>query len=95
MLSIQVENIKCGGCAHQIQTSLLSIDGVDDVWVNVENGTVSVQLKDSVDSQLLQEHICSVLLSKGYPEVGTVEGLEAMGVKAKSFVSCAIGKLSK
>jgi copper chaperone len=30
----------------------------------------------------------------GYPESGSVEGMKAATAKAKSFVSCAIGKVS-
>jgi copper chaperone len=29
----------------------------------------------------------------GYPEVGSVEGMKAAAAKAKSFVSCAIGRI--
>jgi copper chaperone len=29
----------------------------------------------------------------GYPETGSVEGLKAAAMKARSFVSCAIGRI--
>lgn len=87
---IDVENIKCGGCAHSIVSKLSALNGVESVYVDVENGRVSF-FAESV----LRNQVKAVLLGLGYPETGSVEGVKAVGVKAKSFVSCAIGKVSK
>lgn len=87
---IDVENIKCGGCAHSIVSKLSALDGVDSVEVDVENGRV----KFSAEAALMDQ-VKVVLLGLGYPETGSVEGIKAVGAKAKSFVSCAIGKVSK
>jgi len=35
------------------------------------------------------------LRSLGYPERGSAEGIEAVKAKAVSFVSCAIGRVTK
>ena len=35
-----------------------------------------------------------VEITLGYPESGTAEGLKAAKARAKSFVSCAVGKIS-
>jgi len=35
------------------------------------------------------------LKNMGYPESGSQKGLEAFGSKAKSYVSCAIGRMSQ
>ncbi len=86
---IQVENIKCGGCANSITTKLADIEGVNDVTVDVENGIVRAEGSDG-----LQETLTASLLSMGYPESGTTEGIEAAKAKAKSFVSCAVGRMS-
>lgn len=88
---MQVENIKCGGCANSIQNLLDSLEGVSDTQVDIEAGSVSCTL----ESDTLKEQVKQCLLKQGYPEVGTVEGLGAMGAKAKSYVSCAIGKMQK
>lgn len=86
---ITVENIKCGGCANQIKTKLLAKPGITHVSVDVETGGVKIEadlsLKDAVVAQLLQ---------LGYPEVGSVSGLKSAGAKAKSFVSCAVGRMT-
>ncbi|MBD3611811.1 MAG: heavy-metal-associated domain-containing protein [Hydrogenovibrio crunogenus] len=88
--SIQVENIKCGGCANSIQSSLNRIDEISQVDVDVEAGLVNF----AAQTDLAAEAVKTQLLKMGYPEVGSTEGLNAMGAKAKSFVSCAVGKMS-
>ncbi len=92
---LEVENIKCGGCAQHIENSLRLIEGVESISIDVESGLVSTTLSAGVDALVLQPVVQQKLLEKGYPVVGTVEGLKAVGVKAKSFVSCAIGQMSK
>ena len=85
---LSVENIKCGGCANSITSKLLELDGVSSVDVDIENGIVSADANEG-----MQEAIAASLLGMGYPETGTTEGLEAVGAKAKSFVSCAVGRM--
>ncbi len=86
---IDVENIKCGGCANTIENKLKKLDSVTQVSVNVEQGQVTIEAGDDSRVQLVD-----TLLASGYPEKGTAEGLKAAKAKAKSFVSCAIGKMS-
>ena len=86
---IEVENIKCGGCANTIMNKLNKLDGVEQVSVDIEAGRVSVEASDDSREQLVQ-----TLLQSGYPEKGTAEGIKAAKAKAKSFVSCAIGRMS-
>ena len=88
-LSIQVENIKCGGCANSIKKGLKDEAGVSTVEIDVENGMVSID-----GENLDRDAIAANLLKMGYPESGSVEGMKAAAAKAKSFVSCAIGKVS-
>ena len=86
---ISVENIKCGGCANTISTKLTQLDSVNACDVDVENGIVKVDGNESSKADISQ-----LLLKLGYPETGTAEGLKAAKAKAKSFVSCAVGKMS-
>jgi len=85
---IKVENIKCGGCAGTINKRLNELDSVDDCQVDIENGIVSISGDESSRDEATQ-----LLLSLGYPETGTAEGLKAATAKAKSFVSCAVGRM--
>lgn len=85
MYKIEVENIKCSGCANTIQKKLLKIDKVKDVSVDVENGNVVIT--GDADRDI----IVNKLQELGYPEKGSNTVLH----KAKSYVSCAIGKMKK
>jgi copper chaperone len=87
--TISVENIKCGGCASTITSKLSALDIVDSCQVDIENGVVTIAGDASHKPAVAQ-----LLLKLGYPETGTAEGLKAAAAKAKSFVSCAVGKMS-
>ena len=89
--TIKVINIKCGGCANSIHKSLATLTGVFGVNVDIESGAITVEHTDEVT----RENIAAKLLSMGYPEKGSVQGFEALKAGAKSFVSCAIGRMNK
>jgi copper chaperone len=84
--SIQIENLKCGGCAATIKKGLLSLYGVSEINVNVEDSTVSFKAITDVILEVKEK-----LSRMGYPEVGDANTLLH---KAKSYVSCATGKMS-
>jgi len=86
--TIDVENIKCGGCASSIRKGLLEDEQVAEVEVDIEGGRVTIE--GAADGR---DRIASKLAHMGYPEVGSVEGMKAAAAKAKSFVSCAIGRI--
>jgi len=85
--TIQIENLKCGGCAATIKKGMLGIDSVKGVDVNVETSEVQISHEKDVVSEIREK------LSKlGYPERGDKNTVLH---KAKSFVSCAVGRLEK
>ncbi|MDH5484504.1 MAG: heavy-metal-associated domain-containing protein [Gammaproteobacteria bacterium] len=85
-----VENIKCGGCAGTIKKRLLSNEDIASVEVDVAQGLVSIEAEvDNSDAWRAE------LLGMGYPEKGTAEGMAAAKAKAKSFVSCAVGRVDQ
>ena len=86
--TIDVENIKCGGCANSIRKGLLEDERVNDVSADIESGRVTIDGNPD-----LHQELSSKLAGMGYPESGSVEGLKAAAAKAKSFVSCAVGRL--
>ncbi len=88
--SIAVENIKCGGCANSIRHRLLNHALVEAVTIDVEQGAVRIQGDPAGRAQAVQ-----ALTALGYPEVGSVEGFKSAAAKAKSFVSCAIGRVDR
>lgn len=88
-VSYEVQNLKCGGCASTI-TKKLS-EEYDDVLVDVENKIVSLEIGEKSE-----ESVKNSLRALGYPIVGDTKGFFSDNkAKAKSFVSCAMGKLEK
>ncbi|MAD96344.1 MAG: heavy metal transporter [Flavobacteriaceae bacterium] len=83
--TVTIENLKCGGCAATIKKGLLAIDEVTEIDVNVE--TSEVQFTSNKD---VTETVREKLSKMGYPIAGEKNTL---GHKAKSFVSCAIGRM--
>lgn len=89
---IQVDNIKCGGCAGSISKNLKDLVNIHNIEVDIEQGMVAFNTDD--ESGQVVESVKAALLKMGYPETGSLEGARAVGAKAKSFVSCAVGKMS-
>jgi copper chaperone len=89
--SIAITNLKCGGCASTITHSLSQIKGASLITVNKETETVEL----SYDDAAVLVEVKDKLLKLGYPEKGTTEGLEKLAAGARSYISCAIGKLSQ
>jgi copper chaperone len=89
--TIIIDNLKCGGCASTIKKGLMSISGVSEVDVNNETDTVEITHSDDAEISAMKEKLHTM----GYPEKGTIEGLDKFVSNAKSYVSCAIGKLTK
>ena len=82
---IQIENLKCGGCAATIKKGLLALDGVTEIEIDIEKSIVSI-----VSEKENLEEIKLKLSKLGYPEVGDANTIVH---KAKSFVSCAVGRM--
>lgn len=88
---IQIDNIKCGGCAGTIRKSLIAFPGMEQVSVDPEKELVTMQHNASLDISAVKEKLHQL----GYPEKGTTEGFDKFSSNIKSYVSCAIGKFSE
>lgn len=88
-MQVEVENMKCGGCERSIFKGLGTIEGVSDVTIDRNLQTIQFSGPES-----LRPIVAEKLRSMGYPEKGSVRGLDAGLANAKSFVSCAIGRVS-
>ncbi|MCK4561503.1 MAG: heavy-metal-associated domain-containing protein [Flavobacteriaceae bacterium] len=85
--TIEIVNLKCGGCVNTVKKGVLSIEGINEVEVDLEASKVIIPTSDE---KLIDE--AKAKLSKmGYPEIGDAN---TMIHKAKSFVSCATGKMA-
>lgn len=84
--TLYVQNLKCGGCASTITKNITSIESITDVLVTVDESSVTFEYP--TETKLLE--VKAKLAGLGYPEDGE---LNSLGSKAKSYVSCAIGKI--
>ncbi|MBF4984370.1 heavy-metal-associated domain-containing protein [Nonlabens mediterrranea] len=84
--SIIIQNLKCGGCANTITSKITALENISDVTVDQENSIVSFTATSEEDALKAKDKLKSL----GYPSIE--EGNNTF-VKAKSFVSCATGKM--
>jgi copper chaperone CopZ len=85
--TLEIVNLKCGGCANSIKKGLKSIDGAENITVNLETSEINMEVPDENVLQKVKEKLSKM----GYPEIGDANTLVH---KAKSFVSCASGRMS-
>jgi len=88
--TFQIANVKCGGCAATLKSKLLEKFGEIEVNLDKEPREITLNIdKNKIDDLAL------ALKKLGYPfadeELGFVD---STSTKAKSFVSCAIGKMN-
>ena len=82
---IWVENIKCNGCMTSIKLAIMKFAGVKSVEINLDEEKITIGGKG-----VKKEAILKKLTSLGYPE----KGHNTVFNQAKSYVSCAAGKMS-
>ncbi len=88
MKQYKVLNVKCGGCANTLISKLEPEFGKIEVDLEQMPRVITIH-SDSIDEEKLRAQLKSL----GYPMVDEDLGFfEGAGAKAKSFVSCAIGK---
>ncbi len=87
--TFEVQNVKCGGCAGTLIKELSK--DFKDVKINLDVDPAEVTVDMDV-SQL--EELILKLRSLGYPlTTDDLSTFQTVATTAKSFVSCAIGKI--
>ncbi len=86
--TFQIQNLKCGGCENTIINALLKIDGVKKVSIHSDDSSISLTYKNDDAFKNARRRLSQI----GYPIQGDVNTIVK---QATSYVSCAIGKLSK
>lgn len=84
---ILIENVKCNGCKNTIIKEVRKNEKVIDVDVEIESGKVTLEYDGGQETLA---RVKSILHRKGYPE----KGKNNLVSSAKSFMSCAIGRVS-
>jgi copper chaperone len=86
----EVDNIKCEGCATTVKNGLRAQFGEVEVDLSCTPRIVRVSVEEEADVEALR----STLRKMGYPLTSDELGmLEHASAKAKSFFSCAVGKI--
>ena len=86
--TLEVLNVKCGGCASTLIKSLKDEFGEVSVDLEVNHRKITLDIEDKKLDALKVK-----LRSLGYPlTTDELSGFEKAATTAKSFVSCAIGK---
>ena len=86
-ISIKVANLKCYGCANTIKKNIIKFKEVSNVEIDVENSLVDIEFSGN-DNNI--EEYKGKLKKLGYPEDDNNNTISV----AKSFVSCAIGRIN-
>lgn len=88
--TFEVHNVKCGGCANTLITSLKKDFGDVNVNLDVTPRQITLEIQEEKKEDLKLK-----LRSLGYPLVSDeLSGFQKATTTAKSFVSCAIGKIN-
>ena len=88
--TFQVKNVKCGGCAGTLKKALLHEFGEVEVNLEIEPREITLDIADEKKELLKLK-----LRSLGYPLVDDeLNAFQTVSTTAKSFVSCAIGKIA-
>lgn len=88
--TFEVENVKCGGCANTLINSLKDEFGEITVNLDVHPRQITLNIKNEKKEDLKLK-----LRSLGYPlSTDNLNSFQKATTTAKSFVSCAIGKMN-
>ncbi|MCW8821188.1 MAG: heavy-metal-associated domain-containing protein [Sulfurovum sp.] len=86
--SYEVFNVKCSGCASTLKTKLAEEFGEIEVNLEVIPRKITLEMEDKDVMKLAK-----ALRELGYPLASEEMGfMDSTSAKAKSFVSCVIGK---
>jgi copper chaperone len=85
-----LDNIKCGGCGKTITSAMTEL-GFKNVVVDPDASYA--EFDKPADIQKIEPAL-NKLKELGYPLIDTAEGLAALALKARSYLSCAVGKMS-
>jgi copper chaperone CopZ len=90
IMKIEVDNINCGGCTSTITKNLNKAFDTPVIDIDIETGIINIEVASDK-----REEVIDTLKGLGYPEKDTAQGFDSVKSKAKSFVSCAVGKIDK
>lgn len=88
--TFEVLNVKCGGCANTLIKGLNEEFGEVEVNLDVHPRQITLEIEENK-----MEDLKLKLRKMGYPLTSDeLSGFEKATTTAKSFVSCAIGRMN-
>ncbi len=87
-ITLNVQNIKCNGCASHIKSKLNELSYLSNIEVDIETNQVRFE-STGIDHT---DEIENILVKMGYPSADKENTLID---KSKSYVSCMIGRMNQ
>lgn len=88
--TFEVINVKCGGCANTLKKALQDEFGEVEVNLDIEPRQITLDIEESAIPALRKK-----LIGLGYPMSDEkLSKFDEVSATAKSFVSCAVGKMN-
>ena len=85
---LYIENLKCHGCANTIKREINRMPETIGITLNFEESKIVIEYDSDEDMlEIFQKKLAKL----GYPE----RGKKNLANTAKSYVSCAIGRIHK
>lgn len=56
-MELKIEGMMCTGCENRVQNALKTIDGVEEVKANHEDGSVKIKANDNVEISTIKEKV--------------------------------------
>lgn len=84
--TLYLQNLKCDGCESTIINKLSALEGIFNISIKMQYATVTFEH----ETKEVIETVKRMLSKIGYPPFGDKNTL---GKKAKSYISCATGKI--
>lgn len=56
-MELKIEGMMCTGCENRVQNALKTIEGVEEVKANHEDGSVKIKANDNVELSAIKEKV--------------------------------------
>ncbi len=86
--AVQIQNLKCNGCATTIKNKLQDLENIQNIEIDLKENKVSFEYSTIGDLATVKKELHHL----GYPLEDEENKFQS---KAKSYVSCAVGRLNK
>jgi copper chaperone len=90
-LTFNVDNVRRSGCVNTIEVHFQDHPNIHGIEVDLDRRVVTID----TDKPEIRDDIALRLKRLGYPEKGSLDGLDSVKAKASSLVACAVGMMGR